>query len=132
MLPMNRSTTEGVQRLVNYIQRGSYIKPHLHPMPECIENLAVLQGAMGVIVFDESGTVLEAHHLIAGDAASSMIDIEQGVWHTLVPLADDTVILEIKRGPYDAKTDKSFAPWAPDEGTPEAQAWLRRMEALFI
>ena len=131
MLPMHRTTTEGVQRMVNYLQRDSYIKPHQHPMPECIENLAVLQGAMGVLAFDEEGNVIAAYRLVAGDAASCMIDIEQGVWHTLVPLADDTVVLEIKRGPYDAKTDKAFAKWAPDEGTPESLEWLRKMELLF-
>jgi cupin fold WbuC family metalloprotein len=132
MLPMHRTTTEGVQRMVNYLQRDSYIKPHQHPMPECIENLAVLQGAMGVLAFDEEGNVLEAHRLVANDAASCMIDIEQGVWHTLVPLADDTVVLEIKRGPYDAKTDKAFAKWAPDEGTPESLAWLKAIIAKYF
>ena len=41
------------------------------------------------------------------------------------------VLLEIKRGPYDAKTDKQFAEWCPREGTPEAAEWLKIMQAKF-
>lgn len=127
MLPMQRSTHEGVQRMVNFIQPGSYIRPHQHPMPECVENIAVLQGELGFATFDEAGTVQTANRLCAGKAASCMVDIEQGVWHTLVALAEDTVLLEIKRGPYNAKTDKRFAQWAPAEGSPEAAGWLERL-----
>ena len=108
---------------LNFIQRDSFLRAHRHPMPDCVECLAVLQGAMGFLTFDDAGNILTSHRLVAGDAASCMVDIEQGVWHTLVPLADDNVVLEIKRGPYDAKTDKQFAEWCPQEGTPEAAAW---------
>jgi cupin fold WbuC family metalloprotein len=127
MLPVNRNDTEGVQRLVNFLQRGSYIRAHRHPMPECTENVAVLQGAVLFLTFDDAGTIVTSHKLTAGDAASCMIDIEQDVWHTFLTLADDTVVLEIKRGPYDAKTDKQFAAWSPEEGTVAAEEWMRRV-----
>ena len=131
MLPVNRSEAEGVQRMVNFLQRDSYLRAHRHPLPECAECLAILQGAMGFLTFDDAGNILTTHTLVAGDAASCMVDIEQGVWHTLVPLTDDIVLLEIKRGPYDARTDKQFAEWSPQDGTPEAAVWLREMQARF-
>ena len=124
MLPMQRTDQEGVQRLVNFVQPGSYIRPHLHPMPECIENITVLRGSLGFLTFDDDGSVLGATRLVSGNPVACMVDIEQGVWHTLVSLAEDTVLLEVKRGPYNAKTDKRFADWAPAEGAPEAAAWL--------
>jgi cupin fold WbuC family metalloprotein len=128
MLPVNRTETEGVQRLVNFLQRDSYARPHRHPMPECVECVAMLQGSMAFLTFDEAGNILTVHKLIAGDAAACMLDIEQGVWHTLVPLTNDCAVLEIKRGPYNAKTDKQFAPWSPEEGTAESMAWLQEMQ----
>lgn len=131
MLPVNRSDAEGVQRLVNFLQRDSFLRAHRHPMPECVECLAILQGELGFLTFDDAGHILTSHRLIAGQAAASMIDIEQGVWHTLVPLTDDIVLLEIKRGPYDVKTDKQFASWCPMPDTPEAATWLRKMQARF-
>jgi len=117
--------------LVNFMQRGSYVRPHLHPAPENIENAAILKGVAGFVVFDDRGSVLSAHRMEAGNPAAAVVDIEQGLWHTLVPLAEDTVILEIKRGPYCAATDKRFASWAPEEGTLEAEVYLRRLESLF-
>ena len=128
MLPLHRSPTEGVQRLLNFLQRGSYIRPHRHPKPENVENVVVLKGEVIFLIFDAEGRTLSSHRLIAGDPTASLIDIEQGVWHTLVPLTDDSVILEIKRGPYDAATDKEFASWSPAEGTAEAGDWLKQFE----
>jgi cupin fold WbuC family metalloprotein len=131
MLQVHRSESEGVQRLINFMQRGSYVRPHFHPKPENIETVAVVKGAAGFVIFDSAGAVMSAHRLEAGNPARSVLDIEQGIWHTLVPLASDTVVLEIKRGPYCAETDKQFAPWAPEEGAPESSAYLGRLEMLF-
>ncbi len=125
MLPMQRAASDGVQRLINFVQPGSYIRAHQHPMPRCVENITVLQGALGFLTFDENGGIKTDHHLVAGNAASCMADIEQGVWHTFFALAPDTVVLEIKHGPYDAATDKRFADWSPAEDSPEAAVWLR-------
>lgn len=131
IMQLHRSDTEGVQRLLNFMQRGSYARPHCHPAPENIESVAVLQGAVGFVVFEPTGAVRSVHRLEAGNAGSSLVDIEPGVWHTLVPLAADTVILEIKRGPYYAATDKTFADWAPGEDSAAAADYLTWLEAIF-
>ncbi len=131
MLPVHRTGTEGVQRMLNFLQSGSYAPPHYHPAPENIEHIVVVMGAGGFITFDDHGGIKTAHRLVAGDPAGCLIDIEQGLWHTFIPLADNTVILEIKRGPYHAATDKQFAPWAPEESAPDAPEYFRRLVALF-
>lgn len=131
ILPVHRSETEGVQRLLNFMQPGSYARPHCHPAPENIETVAVLQGAAGFVIFGPAGGVLAGHRLDAKTPAAGLVDIEPGVWHTLVPLAEDTVILEIKRGPYHAATDKVFASWAPEEESGGAAGYLRKLEAVF-
>ena len=130
-MQMHRSDTEGVQRLLNFMQRGSYARPHCHPAPENIESIVIIQGSIGCLIFDADGAVQSAHRLDAGTPASCLVDIERGIWHTLVPLADETVILEIKRGPYHAATDKTFAAWAPEEGSTAASEYLRQLEAIF-
>jgi cupin fold WbuC family metalloprotein len=130
MLKVHRSDTEGVQRLLNFMQPGSYAQPHCHPAPENIETVALLRGVAGVFIFTPTGEVQAVHRVVAGDPGACLVDIECGVWHTIVPLAEDTVVLEIKRGPYNAATDKTFAPWAPVEGSEDAPNYLRRLEAL--
>jgi cupin fold WbuC family metalloprotein len=128
MVPLHRRP-EAVQRMLNFLQPGTYIRPHRHPLPEHVECIAVLQGALGLMEFSPEGEVKGRWRLEAGRAAACMVDIDAGVWHGLVVLAPDTVILEIKRGPYDAARDKEFAQWAPAEGSPTAAevvaAWER-------
>jgi hypothetical protein len=51
------------------------------------------------------------------------------VYHSFIVLEPDTVIYEVKSGPYVTSTDKSFAPWAPAEGTPEAQVYMEQLRA---
>ncbi len=104
---------------------------NLPQVMENIESITVLKGSVGFFVFEPNGDVQSLHRLEAGDPASCLVDIEPGVWHTFVPLADDTVVLEIKRGPYNAAIDKTFAAWAPGEGSAAALGYLRQLEALF-
>jgi len=42
----------------------------------------------------------------------------------------DTVLYEFKRGPYDVDEDKQFAPWSPEEGSDEAEAYLKKLLEL--
>ncbi|MDX6766398.1 MAG: WbuC family cupin fold metalloprotein [Candidatus Methylacidiphilales bacterium] len=130
MLPMHRRA-EGVQRMVNFVQPGSYIRPHRHPLPGRIECVAVIQGCMGLFEFSPEGEILRGWRLEAGMAGACLADIDAGVWHTMVALAPDSVMLEIKAGPYDPSTDKEFGAWSPAEDSPAAADYLRRLESFF-
>jgi hypothetical protein len=46
-------------------------------------------------------------------------------------LSETAVCFEVKAGPYDAATDKEFAPWAPREGDPSAPEYLAKLLALL-
>lgn len=126
LLPIHRSQEDLVQRMVNFLQPGTYIQPHQHPREFATETILVMGGEMGFLTFSEAGELQTSHRLAVGD----LIDIEARVWHGVVALAPDTIILEVKRGPYD-DTDKVFADWAPAEdtaGVAEYQNWL---ESIF-
>jgi cupin fold WbuC family metalloprotein len=120
LLPIHREGEDLVQRMINFMQPGTYIQAHQHPRDWASETILVMSGVLGFITFDEEGKVLTVSRLGVGD----LIDIEARVWHGVLALAPDTVILEIKRGPYD-DTDKVFAEWAPAENTAEAQPTSR-------
>jgi cupin fold WbuC family metalloprotein len=128
MWPLQRHHTDTVQRLLNFIQPPAYFRPHRHPTPHATELIGLLQGALSVFIFNDSGTILRHTRLSTASPLTSLIDIDAGLWHTILAHEPDTVILEIKKGPYDAATDKIFASWAPEE-TPGAyaayQAFLR-------
>lgn len=120
IFPIHRSSEDLVQRMLNFMQRGSYIQAHQHPREWATETIHVIAGELGFITFNEEGEILTVHRLGVGE----LIDIEARVWHAVIPLADDTLILEIKRGPY-CDEDKVFADWAPSESSEEAPAYLK-------
>jgi len=126
MVPIQRSPNAPVQRLLNIMQPGSYVQPHQHPRPQAIELAQVLQGSLRVWIFNESGSVIETRKCVAG-TPESLVDIEPQVWHSFAALEPDTVILEIKGGPYDQSQDKVFAPWAPPETAPDSANYLAQL-----
>lgn len=130
IFPLHRRQEALVQRMLNFLQPGTWMMPHRHPLPDAIETMQVMRGALGFLIFDGDGRLVSKHRL-AADSGLALMDIEPGVWHAGVALAPDTVILEIKRGPYDARTDKEFAAWAPPEGDRAADTMCREWEALF-
>lgn len=116
ILPIHRTQDASVQRMLNFVQPGTYIRPHMHPLDHATESLILLKGAIRFYRFSESGTV-ESVTDLKENAIRSVIDIEPRIWHSFIVLEEDTVLFECKQGPYDLKTDKVFADWAPEEET---------------
>ena len=113
---------ESVQRMLNVMQPGTYVRPHRHLRPETangFEFFLVLQGKVGILTFDEQGTICD-RLVISAEGPTYGVELEEGVYHALVSLAPDTVIFELKEGPYNAATDKEFLQMFPPEGTREA------------
>jgi cupin fold WbuC family metalloprotein len=129
ILPLHRTQDALVQRMLNFLQPGTYIQPHLHPLPHAMETIQVLRGALGFLIFEADGSI-KSRHLLNADGLG-LIDIESNVWHGFVVLEPDTVILEIKRGPYDPAHDKVFATWAPREGEAGTEAALAGWAEVF-
>ena len=59
------------------------------------------------------------------------IELAENQVHTLVALEDDSVIFELKQGPYQPSSDKDFIAGFPLENTPEAWDQERRWRDLF-
>lgn len=110
-------------RLFNAIEPNSYIRPHRHLDEAKDETFTIVRGALGVILFDEAGTVLDSVVLTPGGPAVA-VDIPHGLFHGAVCLAPGTVFFEAKAGPYLPLSADETASWAPEEGTPEAAAYL--------
>jgi cupin fold WbuC family metalloprotein len=109
--------------MLNAMQPGSYVRPHRHLDPPKAEAWIVLRGAVLFVTFLEDGEIGE-HQVLDADTETFGVDLVPGHYHTLVPLKPDTIIYEVKTGPYEEATDKPFAPWAPAERTTEAQKYL--------
>ena len=112
-------------RFLNAWTRGSYGAPHRHLAVPKPESFVVLSGEMALFIFDDEGKVTGRH--VLGRNGLMGIDVAPGIWHTVACVSDTAVCFEVKAGPYDAVTDKEFAPWAPREGDSQAAAYLERL-----
>lgn len=126
ILPVHRTQDAIVQRLINFLQPGTYIRPHKHPLNHASESIVMLQGEIRFFTFDDQGVVNSAEK-ISSSPIPGVVDIEPGVWHSFLVLEKDTILFECKKGPYNAKTDKEFAKWAPAEGDPESKKWMKKL-----
>lgn len=129
---LNFHSTESApaNRLLNALEPDSYIQPHRHLDPTKDETLVVLRGAVGLVVFDEKGVVLQ-HAVLRASGGAVGVDIPHSTWHTFVGLESGSVIFEAKAGPYVQLERKEKAPWAPAEGDDAALAYLEKLNSLF-
>lgn len=130
LLPFHKSEAELLHRMLNVIQPDSYVRPHRHLEPPKAEAWVVLRGALAFFTFEEDGRVRDCLSLEAGGEAFG-VDLAPGIFHGMVALAPDTVIYEVKNGPYAPGDDKAFPSWAPAEGSPEATGYLVRLREEF-
>lgn len=125
------SESDTCNRLLNAIEPDSYIQPHCHHETAKDETLIVVRGRLGVIIFDERGTVIATAVLLpASDTVG--VNIPHGVYHTLVALENGSVFFEAKAGPYLPLAPQEKAPWAPVEGDPTAASYLAELKRLFV
>ncbi|WP_406684893.1 WbuC family cupin fold metalloprotein [Seonamhaeicola sp. MEBiC1930] len=124
--PLHKSASDTLHRMFNVIQPGSYIRPHSHETDSKAESVIVLKGGICVMTFDDDGNMLSHNNLYANSDAFG-VDLEPHVIHSFYALEEDTVVFEVKPGPYIQKNDKGFASWSPEEGTPEAEQFLNNL-----
>jgi len=121
--PLHKTADSSLHRMLNGLQPYSYIRPHKHLHPPKAESVIVLKGAILSFVFDVTGNIIEVQTLTAG-GINFGVDSEPGVFHTFLALQKDTVLFEVKPGPYEQNSDKDFALWAPREGSEETTEYM--------
>jgi cupin fold WbuC family metalloprotein len=126
---LHRSYTDQCQKLFNAIKVNSYIRPHRHSLDPKEECLMAIKGLFGFVIFTDQG-LIESVDIFGSEKYSEKLLIALGVevpadvWHTVVCLVDDSVLFEVKSGPFDPSLAKELAPWAPEEGSENAPQYL--------
>ena len=106
---------DAVQRLLNVLQPGTYVRPHRHRRNGSgtgFECFLVLQGAIGLLLFNGEGEIQQQLHLSAKGPTHG-IEIAEDQFHTLVALEADSVIFELKQrlsSPHKTKTFSTASP----------------------
>lgn len=85
------------QRLLNALEMGTVLPIHRHQHTS--ETYILLRGKIRVMFYNEMGAETESFILNPLDGNYG-VHIPVGQWHTLEVLEKDSVIFEVKDGPY--------------------------------
>lgn len=128
-LNMHEKAEDPVQRLFVSADKSSYFRPHKHA--HSWEFAMVLKGEFDVLVFDDQGRL--THRFTLGPQAdTAAFELPENTWHTWIPKENGSLFFECKKGPYDPATAAVFAPWAPEEGSPDVEAFLDKLNHMKI
>ena len=116
-----------VNRLLNAVEPGTYVRPHRHLHPAKEEMFLVLRGKIAVFTFDEGGTVTETI-VLDPTCGTYGAELKAGVWHSLLVLQTGSVIYEVKKGPFAPLAPEDLAPWSP--AADDEKAVRRYLEML--
>ncbi|MCD7850509.1 MAG: WbuC family cupin fold metalloprotein [Parabacteroides sp.] len=116
-----------VNRMLNALEPGTYLRPHRHLNPDKDEIFLLLRGRVAVFLFDDDGNVSRIQILDPKEGVYGA-EIKAGAWHSLLVLESGSVIYEIKEGPFVPLSADNFAPWSP--APEETEAVRRYMELL--
>jgi len=121
----DRGADSPIQWFLNVIVPESYCAPHVHPEIGKWEWFQILRGKAVILLFDESGTVIDRIELSPEGIVG--VEIPPQAWHTIAAI-EPSALLELKSGPCIPSTDKKFATWSPLENQPfakECEQWYR-------
>jgi len=120
---LHNAHSDKVQRLVIALKRKSYIQPHSHSQFHQWESFIVLSGQVKLMTFDESGQVLCVELLEQGN----IIEIPPNVIHTLLSITDESLIYEVKEGPFLEQFAKKTENWAPAENSDGVESFVKTL-----
>ena len=115
-----------LQRMLNAMHIGTYVQPHKHENPDKREAFIILKGRVALVEFSDDGKPVD-HIILDRSLGNYGVEIPAGTWHSLIVLEDNSVVYEVKDGPYNVSDDKNFADWAPGEGDNNCQLYLENL-----
>lgn len=84
------------QRLLNALEPGTIMPIHHHKVAEVY---ILLQGSLRIMSYDDAGKEIESV-ILDPHKGNYGIQIPPHTWHSLEVLESETVIFEVKEGPY--------------------------------
>ncbi len=116
-----------VHEMIIALDRRSYVRPHRHIGKS--ESFHLIEGAVDVVVFDAVGAVSCVIELRpVSEGGPFYYRLSEALYHMPLTRSEMAIIHETTNGPFRPE-DTEYAPWAPEEGTVEAEAFRKRLLA---
>ena len=97
---LRNSSEDNSQRMLNALEPGTIMPIHRHK--ETSETCVCVRGHFEEYFYDENGNLTETIAMVPG---GTILNIEEGQWHSLKCLESGTILLEAKDGKYEPIQD---------------------------
>ena len=129
------SPEDSVHEMLIVHSKGAYVRPHKHLIasgsPDALnksESFHIIEGALKVVIFDDSGCVIDVIDMGDYRTGKSFYQrISNAYFHTVIPTSEMVVFHETTKGPF-RREDTVFAPWSPEENDVEGQAYVSLLD----
>lgn len=92
----HKSLDDKVHRFLNALEPGTIMDIHRHDEDE---SYVVLRGSVKALFYDKDGKLIESH-LLNPAKGSFGINIPANTFHSLEVLESNTVLFEVREGPF--------------------------------
>ena len=96
--------SDKVQRFINAMEPGTIVDIHHHQVDEMI---IVLRGSVKALLYDDDKNVIDECVLNPATGVYG-VQLPARVWHTVECLEPDTILFEIKEGPFISHEDSGI------------------------
>ena len=127
-LILHPTREDSLHEMVIALPQDSCDHPHINFKSG--KSFLALSGQFAVICFSDDGSAIKPVVLSAEDhlAGAKLVRFRKPAWHTIIPLAGDTVFLESIIGPFEGN---KFAPWFPDlTHKTDRDAWVAKLREI--
>ena len=121
---------DSLHEMVIALPQDSCDHPHINFKSG--KSFLALSGQFALICFSDDGSEIRPVVLSAESCwpGARMARLRKPAWHTIIPLAGDTVFLETIIGPFEGNR---FAAWFPDANRQqEREAWIEQLRKSAI
>jgi hypothetical protein len=124
----HESLDDPINRLINAMEPDTYLRPHRHMNPDKNEVFLMLRGKAALFLFDDEGNITE-QVILDPEAGVYGGEIPCNVWHTLIVLESESVIYEVKQGPFAPLSPENMASWSPAaEDTENVKVFMNNLK----
>ncbi len=114
-LCLHNNSDEYVHEMVLVMCRGSYIRPHKHPLGKS-ESYSILDGEMDVLIYNDQGTVIRRIEMgLPGSGKTFLYRLSMQLWHAPISRTNTVAFIEVYTGPFCKSVDVEYAPWSRQE-----------------
>ncbi len=122
----HQNADERIHRMIHATNPNTFVQPHKHENPDKFESFIILKGRVLVVEFSEEGKITD-HIILDSNTKNYGVEIPATTWHTLITLEKNSLVYELKDGPWNPTDDKNFAPWAPTEGDADCAEYNQKI-----